>query len=69
MRAPYMCSVRAAMFDLNLSVHFCTFCVMKAVPGSKPRGKVEEHSMVLVACWLGLNCVERGYSGIRNRQR
>jgi len=49
MRAPYMCSIRAAIFDL---VHFCTFCVMKAAPGSKPRGKVEEHSMVLVACWL-----------------
>ena len=63
MRAPCMCSVRAAMFDLHLiSLHFCTFCVTKAVPGSKPRGKVEEHSIVLVACWLGLNCVERDYS-------
>ena len=63
MRAPYMCSVRAAMFD---SVHFCTFCVMKAVPGSKPRGKVEEHSIVLVACWLEFNYIERRYSGVRD---
>ena len=46
MRAPYMCSVRAAMFDLHLNVHFCTFCVMKAATGSKPQGKVEEYSIV-----------------------